>query len=219
MQTITDNRGHKIELSNVYVEGKDDNFLHVKSDQKITLRLETQLNDIKQKLSQKGSIKKINKVYEKVGAIKAKLSRIGWLYDITYNEDNEDNENGIITDINWNRVKKRERPKGECFLRHTKKAIAKDKIWDAYNLTRDVESVLRCLKTDLDIRPIYHQKNEYIESDIWLGIIAYQVVNYIRKNLKQQDIHHSWSIIAKKMKSMQSSVITVNNDKNEKVYI
>jgi len=48
-----------IELSKVYVEGRDDNFLHVKSDQKqikeesmdqkMALRLETQLNDIKQK--------------------------------------------------------------------------------------------------------------------------------------------------------------------------
>jgi len=50
-------------------------------------------------------------------------------------------------------------------------------------------------------------------------MIAYQVVNYIKKNLKQQDIHHSWSTIVKKMKSMQSSVVTVNNDKKEKVYI
>lgn len=225
-KTITDNRGHKIELTKVSVEGKDDHFLHVKSDQKqikeesmdqkMTLRLEAQLNDIKQKLAHKGTLKKTEKVHEKVGAIKAKLSRIGWLYDITYTEDTE---KGIVTDINWIRVKGRERPKGEYFLRYTKQAIAEDKIWDAYNLTRDVESVFRCLKTDLDIRPIYHQKDEYIEPHIWLGILAYQVVNYIRRNLKQQDIHHSWSTIVKKMKSMQSSLVTVNTDKNEKLYI
>lgn len=223
---IEDNRGHKIELTKVSVEDKDDRFLHVKSDQKqvkeesmdqkMTMRLETQLNSIKQKLTKKGTLKKISKVHEKVGAIKAKLSRIGWLYDITYIEDSE---KGIVTDINWERIKERERPKGEYFLRYTKQAIEEDKIWDAYNLTRDVEAVFRCLKTDLDIRPIYHQKDKYIEPHIWLGILAYQVVNYIRRNLKQQNIHYSWSTIVEKMQSMQSSLVTVNNENNEKIYI
>ena len=224
-EITTDNRGHKIELTKVSVKGKDDHFLHIKSeqkqikeksmDEKMTLRLEEQLNDIKQKLTQKRTLKKIDKIHEKVGAIKSKLSRIGWLYDITYTEDTE---KGIITDINWNRVKERERPKGEYFLRYTKKAISENKIWDAYNLTRDVEAVFRCLKTDLDIRPIYHQIDEYIEPHIWLGIVAYQVVNYIRINLKQQNISYSWSTIVEKMKSMQSSLVTVNNDNNEKLY-
>ena len=222
---ITDNRDHNIELTKVSIEGKDDHFLHVKSDQKqikeesmdqkMTMRLEAQLNDIKQKLTKKGTLKKISKVHEKVGAIKAKLSRIGWLYNISYTEDAE---KGIVTDINWKRIKERERPKGEYFLRYTKQAIAEDKIWDAYNLTRDVEAVFRCLKTDLDIRPIYHQKDEYIEPHIWLGILAYQVVNYIRKNLKQQNINYSWSTIVEKMQTMQSSLVTINNENNEKIY-
>jgi len=225
-QAITDNRGHKIELTKVSVEGKDDHFLHVKSDQKkikeesmdhkMTVRLEAQLNEIKQKLTKKRTLKKIDRVHEKVGAIKSKLSRIGWLYNISYIEDAE---KGIVTDINWERIKERERPKGEYFLRYTKQAITEDKIWDAYNLTRDVEAVFRCLKTDLDIRPIYHQKDEYIEPHIWLGILAYQVVNYIRRNLKQQNIHYSWSTIVEKMQSMQSALVTVDNVNNEKIYV
>jgi hypothetical protein len=225
-EAITDNRGHKIELTKVSVEGKDDHFLHVKSDQKkikeesmdhkMTVRLEAQLNEIKEKLTKERTLKKIDKVHEKVGAIKSKLSRIGWLYNISYIEDTE---KGIVTDINWERIKERERPKGEYFLRYTKQAIAEDKIWDAYNMTRDVEAVFRCLKTDLDIRPIYHQKDEYIEPHIWLGILAYQVVNYIRRNLKQQNIHYSWSTIVEKMQSMQTALVTVDNENNEKIYI
>lgn len=225
-KTITDNRGNQIHLTKVLVQDKEDCFLHVKSDQKqlkeesmdkkLTKRLEEQLEAIKQKLSKKGTVKKISKVHEKVGAIKAKLSKIGWLYDISYIEDSE---KGIVTDIIWKRIKERERPKGEYFLRYTKNAIAEDKIWEAYNLTRDVEAVFRCLKTDLDIRPIYHQKDQFIEAHIWLGILSYQVVNYIRIGLKQANINDSWSTIVEKMRSMQSSLVTVNNDKDEKLYI
>ena len=225
-ETITDNRGNEIHLTKVSVPGKEDHYLQIKSDQKklkeqsmdakLTQRLEEQLNDIKQKLQKKGTLKKICKIHEKVGAIKSKLSRVGYLYEIQYVEDQE---KGIVTDMNWKRIKEKEKPKGEYFLRYTKTAIEEDKIWDAYNLTRDVEAVFRCLKTDLNIRPIHHQKDKYIEPHIWLGIISYQVVNYIGKNLKRKQINHSWTKIVDLMKSMQSSLNTVNNDKKEKLYI
>jgi len=225
-EAVCDNRGNKIELTKASAEGKDDCFLHIKSEQKfkkeasvdnkLTLRLEAQLQDIKDKLPKKGTLKKAEKVHEKVGRIKAKLSKIGWLYDIKYTEDKE---KGIVTDINWQRIKERERPKGEYFLRYTNNTISETDIWDVYNLTRDVEAVFGCLKTDLKVRPIHHQKDKYIEPHIWLGIMAYQIVNYIRKGLKENNINHSWTTIVEKMKSMQSSIVSVNNKKNEKIYV
>lgn len=223
---VYDNRGNQIELTKSSVQGTEDCFLHIKSsqkekketsiDDKLTLRLEAQLQDIKDKLPRKGTLKKAEKVHEKVGRIKAKLSKIGWLYDITYTEDKE---KGIVTDINWNRVKEREKPKGEYFLRYTNTTISESEIWDVYNMTRDVEAVFRCLKTDLRIRPIHHQKDKYIEPHIWLGIIAYQIVNYIKRELKENEIDYSWTTIVEKMKSMQTSMVSVNNTKNEKIYM
>ncbi len=143
---ITDNRGHKIELTQVSVDGKDDNFLHIKSEQKelkeksidrkLSKKLELQLQEIKENLPKKGTLKKSEKVHEKAGRIKEKLSKIGWLYDIKYTEDKE---KGIVTDITWTRQKKREHPKGEYFLRYTKNSrylanIQYDKrMWKQYS--------------------------------------------------------------------------------------
>ncbi|MFA5418971.1 MAG: IS1634 family transposase [Bacteroidales bacterium] len=225
-EAVYDNRGNKIELSKVSAGSKEDCFLHIKSDQKfkkeasidnkLTLRLEAQLQDIKDKLPKKGTLKKAEKVHEKVGRIKARLSKIGWLYDIKYTQDKE---KGIVTDINWQRVKERERPKGEYFLRYTNDTVSESDIWDVYNMTRDVEAVFRCLKTDLKVRPVHHQKDKYIEPHIWLGIMAYQIVNYIRKGLKENNIDNSWTTVVEKMKSMQTSIVSMNNKANEKIYI
>jgi len=224
--TVFDNRGHKITLTKIKVEGKEDCFLHIKSDQKekkeksmdekLSNKLVNQLQEIKDKLPRKRSLKKTTKVHEKVGGIKAKLARVGYLYDITYTEDLE---KGIVTDIHWKRIKSKEKPKGDYFLRYTYKAYQENEIWNLYNLTRDVESVFRCLKTDLDIRPIHHQKDKYIEPHIWLGIIAYQIVNYIKRNLAEHNINDSWTTIVNKMSSMQSSTTTVINEKQEQLYI
>jgi len=223
---ISDNRGNKIELTKVKVEGNPDCLLHIKSDQKrikessmdkkLSERLVKQLEEIRDKLSKKRTIKKSTKIHEKVGGIKAKLARVGHLYDITYIEDKKLD---IVTDIKWQRIKSKEKPKGEYFLRYTVNTINEEEIWDLYNLTRVVESVFRCLKTDLDIRPIYHQKDKYIEPHIWLGIIAYQVVNYIKQTLSKAKINDSWTTIVRKMSTMQSSTTTVINDKQQQLYI
>jgi hypothetical protein len=224
-QVITDNRDHKIELTKISVEGKPDHFLHVKSDEKekkensidekLSKRLEKELQEIKDKLPKKRTLKKIEKIHEKVGKIKAKLQKVGWLYDIEYTEDKE---KGIVTDITWQRIKERERPKGVYFLRYTQESVTEQDIWQVYNLTREVEAVFRLLKTDLHIRPIHHQKDKYIEPHLWLGIMAYQVVNYIRRKLKENEIHYSWTTIREKMTTMQSSLVSVNNSKNETVF-
>lgn len=223
---VTDNRGNKIELTKVSVADKEDRFLHIKSDEKLkkeqsiddklSQRLELQLHEIKENLSKKKTIKKIEKIHEKIGRIKEKLSKVGCLYEITYTEDKE---NDVVTDINWTRKKSKERPKGEYFLRYTQDAVSEADIWEIYNMTRDIEAVFRTLKTDLDIRPVYHQKDAYIEPHIWLGVIAYQVVNFVRRQLKENNINHSWTTIVEKMSTMQSSIASVNNDKNEKLYI
>ena len=96
--------------------------------------------------------------------------------------------------------------------------ITEDQIWGLYNLTREVESSFRCLKTDLNIRPIHHQKDRYIEPHIWLGIVAYQVVNYIRQTLKQNGINHSWGSIVEKMKTQRCTLISMEAKGNKRIY-
>ena len=78
---VSDNRGHKIELTKVFVQEKDDCFLHVKSSQK--------------KKKEESIDKKLT------GRLEAQLQ------DIKYTENKEE---GIITDITWKRVKERWKP-------------------------------------------------------------------------------------------------------------
>ena len=53
-------------------------------------------------------------------------------------------------------------------------------------------STFHCLKTDLVIRPIHHQKDENTEAHIFEGIVAYLLVHAIRKALKKEGINHGW---------------------------
>lgn len=222
---IEDNTGSKIEIEKVSVDGYEDTFLRVKSekktmkessiDEKLTQRFEERLEYLKQGLSLPRRLKKITAVHEHVGRLKDQYSKVAKYYQINYVENYE---NGLVKDISWERKKEKEKPKGEYFLRYSRKKITENEIWDVYNLTREVEAIFRCLKNDLDIRPIFHQKDKYIEPHIWMGLLAYQIVNYIRLRLKDKGINHGWSKISTIMQSQQCATVSINAKECKKVY-
>lgn len=222
---LYDNRKNKIEVVKAFVEGKSDTFLHIKSHQKaikeqsmedkLTQRFVESMVYLKEGLALPRRLKKTIPVHEKTGRIKKQFSKVAKLYKITYEEDTE---KGVITNISWEMQKDRQNANGEYFLRYSKEILTEEQIWDTYNLTRDVEATFRCLKTDLDIRPVFHQKDAYIEPHIWLGIVAYQVVNYIKLRLKEKGINYSWSTIVEKMQAQQCSLQSVNKAGGGKIY-
>ena len=223
--SLQDNRGNKIEVKKISVKDKADSFLHIKSEQKgmkeksmnqkITERFEERLRYLNDGLTIPRRTKKITAVHESVGRLKDQYSKVAKLYKVEYEQDTK---KGVITQIKWIRQKDKEKPTGEYFLRYSKETLTEQQIWNLYNLTREVESSFRCLKTDLNIRPIHHQKDQYIEPHIWLGIIAYQVVNYIRQTLKQNGISYSWKTIVEKMKTQRCSLISMEARDNKRIY-
>jgi transposase len=74
-------------------------------------------------------------------------------------------------------------------------------------------------KTDLQIRPIYHQKDSAILSHIFVGILAYQVVNTIRYQLKKHEINISWSTIVKKLNAYKSVVTDMMTKDGKKIIL
>lgn len=222
---LSDNRNNTIEVTKISVPEKKDVFLHIKSHQKqlkeesmndkLTERFIESMTYLKEGLNKPRRLKKIIPVHEKTGRIKKQFSKVSKLYKVSYKEDAE---KGFVTDIIWDLQKEKESPKGEYFLRYSKEKLSEEEIWDTYNMTRDVEATFRCLKTDLDIRPIFHQKDAYIEPHIWLGIVAYQIVNYIKLKLNDAQINYSWTTVVRKMQSQQYSVQSANRKKGGKIY-
>ncbi len=184
-------------------------------DEKFTQRFEQRLEYLKQGLSLPRWLKKIIAVHEHVGRLKDQFSLVAQYYQINYVEDQK---GGLVKDITWERKKEKEKPKGEYFLRYSRQQLTENEIWDVYNLTREVEASFRYLKNDLDIRPIFHQKDKYIEPHIWMGLLAYQIVNYIRLGLKDKGINHGWSKISTIMQSQQCATVSINAKGNKKVY-
>ena len=79
---------------------------------------------------------------------------------------------------------------GTYFLRTNVDTLDEISTWDYYNLIRKIECTNRQLKIDLNLRSIYHQKDECSDAHLFLGLLSYWIVNTIRYRLKQAGITH-----------------------------
>ncbi|MCH8553972.1 MAG: transposase, partial [Schleiferiaceae bacterium] len=62
---------------------------------------------------------------------------------------------------------KEHKENGVYFIRTSYKDTSEKELWQIYNTIREVESTFRCLKSDLQIRPVHHQKDERIEAHLY----------------------------------------------------
>jgi hypothetical protein len=83
--------------------------------------------------------------------------------------------------------------------------------WQIYNVIREVESTFRVLKTDLDLRPIYHKTDQYTMAHLHLGILAYTLINTLRHQLKKNGYNAQWKEVVKVMNTHKAVSTSIQN--------
>jgi transposase len=225
---IRDKRGQPIELMKVNTGTPDgDNYLWVKSKAKalkensmnglLSQRFEEGIQGINEGVSKKGGTKKLEKVYERVGRLKQKYPSVHKYYDILV----KDNAEGVATSVSCKHKRGVDPDKGAgiYFLRTSLTEVGEATFWTIYNVIREIEYTFRVLKTDLDLRPIYHKTDGASMAHLHLGLLAYWLVSTIRYQLKQKGFRHDWKEIVRRMNTQKCVTTTMTNIKGEEVSI
>jgi hypothetical protein len=216
-----------IRLSLVTTEKHKDSFLKVESPAKALKEegiksrheqgYEQQLQLIKQALTKPRGIKRTDKVQQRIGRANQKYPSVYQRYKINLTINKETN---TVQDISWHKdAQKAEAAAnklGVYFLRTNIQENNEALEWMIYNTIREIESTFRILKTDLDLRPIYHKNDDATMAHLHLGILAYWLVNTIRYQLKKAAINDDWSEIKRKA-STQKSVLTTAQNAHDKI--
>lgn len=209
-----------IQLSIVKQDKYSDTWMYVKSpdkekketsmNKKLSTRFIEELESLKEGLHKKGTSKKATKIYERLGRLKQKHKNVSSLYQIEIKQ-----ANNLAIDITWTlnmQSPKEEKLKGVYFIRTNHANETESQLWTIYNTIREVESTFRCLKSDLNIRPIHHQLDSRIESHIYLTILAYQLVNTIRHLLIKANIKLDWQNILRLMSTQIIQTVAIHTD-------
>ena len=191
---VLDSRQQPISLTRVRHEEGGDYYLEINSPGKqlkeesmnrlFKERFEKELTKARESLSKKGGKKAYEKVIERVGRAIGKYPSISKYYVIDYIRDEKNPKN--MGDIQWRIAvpENVDRLSGIYFLRTNREKLDEQTTWDYYNLIREIECTNRQLKTDLSLRPIYHQKDGRSDAHLFMGLIAYWIVNTIRYRMK-----------------------------------
>ena len=126
-----------------------------------------------------------------------------------------------MTALHYRRIECEEDPNahpGVYCLRTNRSEWDEAQLWRTYTLLTDLEAVFRSLKSELGMRPVYHQKTHRVEGHIFITLLAYNLVHQIRLTLKAQGINDSWETIRTTM-STQMRTTTLRGAGGEQIHI
>ena len=160
---------------------------------KASQRFEEGLKAIGKGLGSKSGTKKRDKVNERLGRLKEHYAAIQNDYEITFTYD----EKNTVTAMDWKRKEEktlvRSSSQGKYIVQTTLTGHTEEQIWSCYNVIRHVEACFETLKSsDLDIRPIFHQKDEATKAHFHLAILAYWIVSTTQYQLKKKGVSLTW---------------------------
>ena len=169
-------------------------------------RFETGMATIAESLQKPRADKTVSKINQRIGRLKERCKGIGEQYAIDITE-----ENGQVLTVVWeyNPDNAAERKAGNYFIRTSIEAKEEELLWKLYRTLGEIESAFKTLKSDLDMRPIFHRKGENIEAHLNLAVLAYFIVSFIRHRLKQNNITHRWLEITRIMSTQKCTVNTL----------
>lgn len=219
---IEDRRRQKIRLQRVSVEGVADTVLLVDSDAKALKersmydqasgRYEEGLKAIARAIGTKHGTKKRDKVNARIGRLGAKYPGIPQCFDIRLSYDGKDR----VTEMTWTRKAETDEAKrrmhGKYLLQTSLDEKDEKNIWEFYNVIRTVEETFKTLKTDLDIRPVYHKSDAGTKAHLNLAVLAYWVVSTTKYQLKQHGINIRWEEILRIASAQQRVTLVAEQD-------
>tara|TARA_B110000881_G_C18405782_1_gene428314 strand:- start:126 stop:779 length:654 start_codon:yes stop_codon:yes gene_type:complete len=165
--------------------------------EKSTERFEVALKNIVAGLSRKGGVKKLDLVNQRIGRIKERFKGIARLYDIKVESDEK---NKIATNITWKYHPERKKKEDGVYCLRTNQSFDEKELWKTYTAITNVEDAFRCMKTDLAMRPVYHQTDNRIAGHLFITVLAYHVLHAMRTMMKNACLDFSWKSAMKHLK-------------------
>lgn len=182
-------------------------------------RFEEALTQLDNGLNQKGTVKNYDKVIERIGRLKQKNSRVASDYSINVISDEEKIK---ALRIEWRRndkASKKENQAGVYCLRTNVTTWTEAELWETYVMLTELEASFRSMKSELGMRPVYHQKECRVTAHLFITLLAYHVVHTIRYQLKNKAIHFSWQSIRNIMSSQQRITVSMRAQAGQQIYL
>ena len=165
--------------------------------ERLCARYETALGKLAEGLSKPRARRKPEQINERIGRLKAGHRRVAGYYklDLTV-------EGGRVESLAFTRDPAKgsmaDLPGVYC-LRTNLADWDAERLWKTYVTLTDLEAVFRCLKSELGLRPIHHRAPRRTEGHLFIAVVAYQLVQIVRRRLRERGHAESWTTLRNRL--------------------
>ena len=171
-------------------------------------RFEKELALLDEGLSRPRTRKRLEHVWRRIGRLSENSRGVAQHYDIRVAADAAGEKAVAVT---WTRRavegSMATHPGVYC-LRSSEADWDEETLWRTYVTLTDLEAVFRSLKSELGLRPIYHHKPLRAEGHLFITVVAYQLVQVVRKRLRERGEHASWTTLRRVLAGQQRVTAT-----------
>lgn len=140
----------------------------------------------------------------RLGAAREVAGSVWDLVDITLPKAHEEvSPETFRFRLNLEKLRAVRRGEGTYLLRTNLTEGNPEELWKRYIVLTEIEQAFKELKNDLDIRPVYHQKDERIEAHIFVSFLSYCLQVTLKQRAKAKAPGLTPRAILEKFKAMQ----------------
>jgi transposase len=150
---------------------------------RFSMRMEEALQRLAKTIAS-GRLKDRHKMERRLGRIQANHAQVNDLYEVALGETAE----GVR--LSWkmkeDRKDWRELREGAYMLRSNLKADTAAALWSQYMQLTEAEASFRALKSELSIRPLFHQKEPRVKAHVMVAFLGYALWVTLKHLLKRR---------------------------------
>jgi transposase len=164
-------------------EGRKEKEKAIRS--RFSTRMEEALNRLAKTIAT-GRLKDRNKMERRLGRIQANHSSVNDLYEV----DLRDTPDGVrlIWQMKEDRKDWRELREGAYMLRTNVPAGSSEEFWSRYMQLTEAEASFRALKSELSIRPLFHQLEQRVKAHVMVAFLGYALWVTLKHLLREKPI-------------------------------
>jgi len=131
-----------------------------------------------------GRLKDRYKMERRLGKIQARHPQVNDLYDLALRETPEGVR--LFWEMKEDRKNWRESREGPYLLRTNLQAESAEQLWSKYMQLTEAESSFRALKSELSIRPLFHQLEARVKAHVMVAFLGYALWVTLKHLLKRR---------------------------------
>lgn len=158
--------------------------------------------------------KKYNKIIELIGRLKEKYAGAAKLYtvEVIPEKDKPATDPYLLAKkIIWKKKKRLYREEieqeGSYILRSDRLDLSNADIWKTHVMLTQIESAFKSMKSFLGLRPNFHQKENRVDTHMFISVLAYHILHIIEYHLRQRGDCRSWATIRNILSTHNRSTI------------